>query len=461
MNALAWGVMAYVVAQLIIGLVASRRATDEAGYLLAGRAMGPLLATLSVFATWFGAETCVGAAGEVYAGGLYSATAEPFGYAVCLIILGLFVAAPLWKQEWMTIVDMYKARYTPGVERLAALLLAPTSVIWAAGQIRAFGQVLSATSGMSVAIAVTVAAAVATIYTVFGGLLADAVTDLVQGTVLIAGLVLLTVVVFGELGGVSAAIERVDAARLTFAVPEPVPFWQTMEHWAIPILGSLFSQEVLARMMGSRSAQIARWATLSAAGIYVLVGLLPVTLGLVGPLLIPGLAEPEQILPNLAEQYLHPILYVVFAGALISAILSTVDSALLVAGSLISHNIVVPLRSGGVDERQKVRYARIAVVGCGIAAWYLALGAESVYALVEEASAFGTSGLFLTIAVGMFTRFGGPLSAYTALAAGLIGYVGAGQLGSETPFIVSLGLSAACLLVVGGFETWRERAASA
>ena len=76
---------------------------------------------------------------------------------------------------------------------------------------------------------------------------------------------------------------------------------------------------------------------------YLLIGLIPLFLGMIGPGLVPDLADGEQILPILAQTYLPTALYIVFAGALMSAILYTVDSALLAAGALVSHNLVLPL----------------------------------------------------------------------------------------------------------------------
>ena len=55
----------------------------------------------------------------------------------------LVVAAPLWKRGLITLVDLFRVRYSPGVERLAALLLVPGSVLWAGAQVKAFGQVLA------------------------------------------------------------------------------------------------------------------------------------------------------------------------------------------------------------------------------------------------------------------------------------------------------------------------------
>ncbi len=90
----------------------------------------------------------------------------------------------------------------------------------------------------------------------------------------------------------------------------------------------------------------------SAPRLYLGVGLIPVALGLAGPTLVPNLEEPEQVVPLLAQQYLSTFGYVLFAGALISAILSTVDSCLLAAASLASHNMVVPLNPSSTKRRK-------------------------------------------------------------------------------------------------------------
>src|SRR5689334_13659674 len=98
MNLLLVALIAYVLVQLAIGVIVSRRIRNEHDYLLAGRSLGPVLATASIFATWFGAETCVGAAAEVYSGGLRLSLSDPFGYATCLLVFGLFLVVPLYKR---------------------------------------------------------------------------------------------------------------------------------------------------------------------------------------------------------------------------------------------------------------------------------------------------------------------------------------------------------------------------
>jgi Na+/proline symporter len=180
--------------------------------------------------------------------------------------------------------------------------------------------------------------------------------------------------------------------------------------------------------------------------VYLAVGLIPVTIGLAGPSLAPGLEEPEQLIAILAEQHLSTFLYILFAGALISAILSTVDSCLLAAASLTSHNLVVPLMPQ-LSERGKVRCARIGVVVFGVAAYVIALFAEGVYELVATASAFGSAGIFVVGMFGLFSRVGGPASAHAALVAGMAVWAAGALLEWPTPYIVALAAAVGAYLL--------------
>lgn len=140
------GISAYIIFQLILGIIVSRKIHSDDDFILAGRTLGYFLVTFSVFATWFGAESCIGTSGAAYADGLVGVTADPFGYAIVLFVLGIFFASRLWKMKLTTISDFFKVTYDSNVEKLTAIILIPTSLLWAAAQIRAFGQVLSASS---------------------------------------------------------------------------------------------------------------------------------------------------------------------------------------------------------------------------------------------------------------------------------------------------------------------------
>jgi Na+/proline symporter len=449
------GVGVYLLVQFAVGILVSRRIATEADYLLAGRSLGIGLGAFSIFATWFGAETVVGAAGSIYSDGLSGGSADPFGYGLCLVVLGVAIAVPLWRKRYTTFGDLFRDRYSAGVERLAVVLMVPTSVIWAAAQIRAFGQVVSASSDLDVSVAVTAAAVFVVLYTMVGGLLADAITDVVQGVALTLGLVLLLVAVAGANGGLLQIGALVEPGRLRLFADAEHGWLAFAEAWAVPVFGSLLAVELLSRILACRSAATARNATLLGAGLYLTVGTIPVLLGLAGPALVPGLEEPEQVIAVLAQEHLTTFGYVLFAGALISAILSTVDSALLAAAALISHNLVLPLVPH-MGERSKVLTARAGVMALGAAAYVIALHAGGIYELVETASAFGSAGIFVVGVFGLFSRMGGAGSAYAALTTGMAVWAG-GEYVLEwpAPYLTSLSCALLAYLGVAAFETGR------
>jgi len=187
------------------------------------------------------------------------------------------------------------------------------------------------------------------------------------------------------------------------------------------------------------------------------VGLVPVALGLLGASLMPGLAEPEQILPQLARLHLHGVLYVLFAGALVSAILSTVDSNLLSAASLVSHNVIVPMMRAPT-ERTKVVLARAGVVVTGLLSYGLAFTSEGVYDLVEDASAFGGAGIFVVMVFALHTKWGGTRAAFAALVSGAAVQIAGTYFGLVPwPFTSSLVVSTAAYVLGSGLPLHHGR----
>jgi len=454
MNLMLFGILAYVAVQLLVGVLVSRRIKTEADYLTAGRQIGLGLATFSMFATWFGAETCVGAAGKFYAEGFAGGVSDPFGYTLVLFLVGWFVARPLWNRGLTTMADLFRQRFGPGTERFAAFIMVPTSILWAAAQIRAFGIVLHAATGLDVTTAILIATALVIIYTCTGGLLADVYTDLIQGIAIILGLGLLLVsLAMNHDVNLSAAWASVEPARFNLFAGEG-SFLEKLDVWLTIIIGSVVAQELAARVLGAKSGDVAALSAIYGGIIYLVVGLIPALLGFVGPALLPGLANPEAFLPELAQKHLSPLLFTLFAGALVSAILSTVDSALLAASSLTSHNFIVSFRPQTTD-RCRLLFARAGVVVFGIAAAGFALGAESIFELVQQANGVGSAGIFALLVFGLYAgKFGGPRAGLATLTVGLGTWIWGTFIGEwSVTYLVSLSASLATFAIVAGLES--------
>ncbi len=422
-----YALAAYILLQFAIALWASRYISNEADYFVAGRRFGVLMVGVSVFATWFGAETVMGASGAIAEDGLAGGRADPFGYTICLIGMALFLAYKLREAGVMTFPDYMQQRFGPRAEVLAALLTIPTSIIWASAQLLAMGQIIAETAGIALGMALLGGAILIIAYTAIGGLLGDAMTDMVQGAVMMTGLVILLVAL---LASGDFAFRDISAAQLEWRLTDEdgvTESWlAALDTWMIPILGSLVAQEAISRFLGARTASIARKGCFLAAGLYLVFGSIPLLIGLLGHAAGFEAASTDAYLPELARQYLSPVLYVLLMGAIISAILSTVDTTLLAVSAIASRNLIDRV-STSLPEPRKLLLGRSLTLLSGIIAYAIAASGETIKGLVEIASSFGSAGIVVALLIGLHSRHGGERAALAALVTGaMMSFLGYG-----------------------------------
>jgi Na+/proline symporter len=119
---------AYLLLNLIIGFWASKRVHSSEDFVLAGRNLNLSMASTSIFATWFGSETIMSSSAEFAEGGFPAVLKDPFGASLCLLLIGLFYAAPLYRLNIMTLSDYFRIRFNRQAELLSAALRRPASV---------------------------------------------------------------------------------------------------------------------------------------------------------------------------------------------------------------------------------------------------------------------------------------------------------------------------------------------
>ncbi len=128
---------------LYVSIVASRRVRNSADFIVAGRQLPLGLCVFTVFATWFGSGTLIGAAGAAYTGGLRGVLANPFGSALCLLLAGIFYARVLRRLRLLTLPDLFRLRFGRTAEIVSALSIIPAYIGWVGSIFVAFGMVLN------------------------------------------------------------------------------------------------------------------------------------------------------------------------------------------------------------------------------------------------------------------------------------------------------------------------------
>ncbi len=416
---LAVTLVAYLVAIFWLSFAVRGRVRDNEDFLVAGRRLPLSLAWATLLATWFGAGTVLTAADEVRAGGLQRAALDPFGAGICLLLAGLLFAGPLWRMGLLTVSDFFRRRFGPRAELLSALVLVPSYFGWIAAQLVALAGLLELIFGLDPAAGILISAGVAMGYTLLGGMWSVTLTDAVQIALVLGGLLVLSVLVVAELGGGSPGAGLLRLAEDTpseMLLPLPVGSAAEVVGWlgilAVGALGNLPGQDLMQRVFASRSAAVARNACLVAGGLYLSFGLLPVLLGLSGRLLVPDTVE-QSILPAMAGLFLAPVPAVIFVLALVSAVLSTLDSAILSPSGVLAQN-VLPRWS----KAPALALNRWSVVGVTVASVAMAFAGEDAYSLLEDAYELPMVAMFVPLALGLYRPPGREAPALAALGLG-------------------------------------------
>lgn len=411
-------IVTYVVAIYLLGYYAQQRVTSNEEFVVAGRRLPLSLAWMTLLATWFGAGTMLAAADEVRHEGLQAAALDPLGAGFCLLLAGLLVARPMWEMKLLTLPDFYRRKYGVAAEMVSSLIMVPSYFGWIAAQFVALAGVLNLFFGLDMQTGLVLVAVVGTGYTLMGGMWSVTLTDAVQIILILAGLVVLAVVVLMGLGeghvllGTQRLVSHVPEEKLVLIPRDDlVAFWQWAGLFAVGALGNLPGQDLMQRIFASRSARVAQGACYIAGLIYLLFGMIPVGLGLAAHALMPD--AKQAILPTLASAFLSPPVAVIFVVTLLSAVLSTVDSAILAPASVLSQNVFPK-----ISRVPKLRLNRLSVLLVAACSLVMAFFGESAYSLLEGAYEMSLVGLFVPLMFGLYTE---PRRPTAALASMLVG----------------------------------------
>src|SRR5690606_36077990 len=246
-------VILYLVATMGIGLYAGTRIKNTTDFALAGRSLPLYMVITATFATWFGAETVMGAPARFVEGGLNTVVEDPFGASMCLVLVGAFFAARLYRLNLLTIGDFYRLRFGKGVEIYCSIAIILSYLGWAAAQITALGLVFSVLSGgaISPAVGMTIGTALVLAYVLVGGMLAVAWTDFIQMIVLVVGLSVIAYMAADQVGGADKVVNLAQQNDWFRILPEHTPTgWLAFIAAALTMmLGSIPQQDVFQRVM--------------------------------------------------------------------------------------------------------------------------------------------------------------------------------------------------------------------
>src|SRR5258705_4232556 len=187
---LLWFVIIYWIISVAIGIYAAKWVHNSKDFAIAGRRLPLYIVTATGFATWFGSEPVLGIRRTFVKDGFSGIIADPFGSSLCMILVGLFFARPLYRMNLLTIGDYYRKRYSRAVEMLTTLCIVISYLGWVGAQIKALGLVFNVVSDGAVTQqwGMVIGASTVLVYTLLGGMFSVAITDFIQMIIIVLGM---------------------------------------------------------------------------------------------------------------------------------------------------------------------------------------------------------------------------------------------------------------------------------
>jgi SSS family transporter len=444
------GVAVYIAIMIGIGIYAAKKTHSVTEFIVAGRSLPLWLCTTTIIATWFGGGMMIGGAGAAYDDGIIGNIADPFGAALCLFLLALFFVRLIRRLKLMTFVQFVEQRYGPTAATITSIASLMSTILWVAGMLVAFGIVFETLTGTPLVYGILGGAVIVIIYTTMGGMLAVALTDFFQMIVIAVGLIVLLVVVLVDSGGWGAISSQLP--EHTFRM---VPLEHTGEQWlnylrawVIFGLADIASQSLMGRALAAKSERVAQQSFYLASIGYLAFGMIPVLLGIIGSVTMPGLADSESIVPALAFEHLHPVAIAVFVGAVLAAIMSSCDSALLASASVASTNLL-PLVKPNPSAELQLQVVRWGILVFGVIAVIFALNARVVFDTMLDGNLLLLAAVIVPFILGVWWQKANRTGALAAMSMGIVSWLTTSLLYPELPGdLIGLGVSFLTMIIV-------------
>jgi Na+/proline symporter len=409
----------YVLVMLVVGLLVSKKSKDLDDFAASGRNMSLSVCSISIIATWFGAGPMMGSAAAAYAGNKLEVLRDPLVSGISLLIAGFFFVRTYNRSRRLTHIAFYETRIGKfaGVISIFVNLIAGT--IWLGGVLFAFGVVFESLTGQSAALGILGGTLVIVVYTMFGGLKAVAATDVMQMAFIMIGVLILFFVVLDDAGGWATVAPQLPAHAFDFT-PEGYDVKSLVTYSQVWLSSGLTAIGVLSlvqRAAAARSEQVAQNAFYIGGIGYLFFGMIPVTIGYIAAVTMPGIENSNAIIPLLAVEHLHPVLVAIFVGAVISAIMSTSDSILLGCGTVISVNLL-PRLVDKPSDRLNLIVARWTIPVIAMFALYIAFNTSTVISAIAMAVSLGFAGMSAPFLLIMWWKKLTSIGGYSGIAAG-------------------------------------------
>ena len=435
-------IIIYFAVMLAIGVASRKKAGQADDFFVAGRKGSSLFIVGSLLATIIGGSATVGMAGLGFQRGLTGAWWMLAG-SIGLICLGLFFARKVRKFALYTLPELIEKQYDRRMALASSVLIVIAWIAIIAAQIIAAGKIMGILGMGTPTLWMVIFSFVFIAYTVLGGQYSVIRTDFFQAVIIFGGIFTGLGLLLSRLGGWDGLQSHLSPDMFAFPVSSQFGGADLLSLLLVVGLTYVVGPDMYSRIFCARDDATARASALWTALLIIPVAFAITLLGMGAAVLFPGIA-PDQALPMIISEIFSPLVGGIVLAALLCAVMSSADTTLLSASTILTVDIIGGFRSSP-DRKNVLPRSRWLIILLGIVALVVALLLQNIISALLFAYTVYTCGVILPVIAGFFKdRL--KVTAAGALAA-LIGG-GAAGIASKLISIKYLDLGALALSAV-------------
>ena len=383
--------VSYLGLLVAIGLMVAKKAKTSKGFFLADRTLGWFPLTATITSSVIGGSATIVTAQLIYLHGLPAIWLD-VGAATGLIILGLTLARLVRKTGLVTLPEITGHLFDQKVRAVASVLVIVTQIAWVSILIQGTGIILSVFLPYDYTLLLVVTTFVFVLYTIVGGQFAVVYTDIIQFVIMMVGvcafaaplLFMKAAPLFGDL----------PYDYLSFPVNASLGVLPVLSFFFMMVMPHIVGPDIYSKLLSAKNEKTARQASILSGILRLVFSVSLVIIALSAVVLLPGLsqAESSRAMP-MALMSLDPVIASVVLAAFVSVMLSSADTVLLSAGTILSVDI---------SKKNTVGYSRIGILITATVALLLALYLQNIIATLKLAYTVFTAGLTLPIIFGFY-----------------------------------------------------------
>lgn len=441
-----WTIAAYLTVLVGVGAFRSRRVKSQDDFMVAGRRLSAKVLVGTLLATWIGSGSIIAGAGLAYNQGLPAFWFSAGVWAA--LVVQYFIAGRARAFGQYTVPDILEVRYNHWARILGTLvvIIAYTAIV--SYQFRAGGMVLNLVTGISVDAGIVITAVFVIAYTALAGMISVAYTDVVNGIIMVVGLLVALPFLLGHAGGIDGVMAALPDTH--FQLLGTMTIWQALGYSLPAMLLLLGESGMYQRYFSARDPATARRAVVGWIVGTVIVEALIIVLAVIGSALFPGI-DAEMVILHSVRFALPAMIGCLCLAAIVAVIVSTADSFLLVPSTNVMRDVYQRFINPDVTQKQIVRYSRIVVVVLGVVAFVQVRFFERILEMAIYAYTMYGVGITPAVLAAFFwkraTAAGGTSSIAAGMATTIVWEV-LGQPWGVSTVYPALALSLGCLVVV-------------